>query len=86
VLETYQKQDELITLLSKLKFNNAIENTILLQQEDRLRKKTREIAQFMARTLRAMRKKVADKNPGAAQAATDAAAPVSAPVPLAEAA
>lgn len=61
VCKLFIKQDEVVKTLQTLAWNGQVENSSIDEQEYKIKKEVRDLAQFIARTLRGMRNKVAAK-------------------------
>lgn len=74
VLGVFRKQDEFVVILNQLCWNEEAEQDAIEMEELAIKKEMRGLAQFISRTLRGMRNKVAPKDTVAANESEPAAA------------
>lgn len=74
VLGVFRKQDEFVVILNQLCWNEEAEQDAIEMEELAIKKEMRGLAQFISRTLRGMRNKVAPKETVAANEAEPKAA------------
>lgn len=74
VLGVFRKQDEFVVILNQLCWNEEAEQDAIEMEELAIKKEMRGLAQFISRTLRGMRNKVAPKPTAAANEAEQQAA------------
>lgn len=74
VLGVFRKQDEFVVILNQLCWNEEAEQDAIEMEELAIKKEMRGLAQFISRTLRGMRNKVAPKETVAANEAEQQAA------------
>lgn len=74
VLGVFRKQDEFVVILNQLCWNEEAEQDAIEMEELAIKKEMRGLAQFISRTLRGMRNKVAPKDSVAANESEPAAA------------
>jgi hypothetical protein len=72
ICKIFQKQDQVVVSLQMLAWNNEVEFSAIDDQEFRIKREVRDLATFIARTLRGMRNKAAPKEPVAAAPAASA--------------
>ena len=59
ILKVFKKQDEFVVTLNALAWNDEVEADAIEQEEQQIKKEMRDLANFIGRTVRGMRNKVA---------------------------